>query len=99
MCKHTSVVFTLRSTRRPNCEQVPDDELSPEEDCLSYRESKDGVHNHHLGKNVSLYLFESCSHQGSIKFLHSFTFVDIAYPCSAVNSVHKLATNYPGFFN
>jgi hypothetical protein len=44
------------------------------------------------GKYVSICLFESCSHQGIRRFLHSFPFFTIRYRWCAENSVHKLAT-------
>jgi hypothetical protein len=45
------------------------------------------------GKNVSICIFESCSHQGISRFLHPFPFFTIRYQLCAENSVHKLATN------
>jgi hypothetical protein len=50
------------------------------------------VPNDRRGKNVSICLFESCSHQGILRFLHSFPFFTIRYRVCAENSVHKLAT-------
>ena len=50
------------------------------------------VPNDRRGKNVSICLFESCSHQGISTVLHPFLFFTIRYRLRAENSVHKLAT-------
>ena len=50
------------------------------------------VPNYERGKNVSICLFESCSHQEISRFLHPLPFFTIRYRLSAENSVHKLAT-------
>ena len=52
------------------------------------------VPNDRRGKNVSICLFESCSHQGILSVLHPFPFFPIRYRLSAENSVHKLATKH-----
>src|ERR1044072_8138738 len=56
------------------------------------------VPNDRRGKNVSLCLFESCSHQGISSVLHPFLFFTIRYRLSADNSVHKLATHKASAF-
>ena len=48
------------------------------------------VPNDRPGKNVSICLFESCSHQ-RILSVHSFPFFTIRYRLRAEDSVHKLA--------
>ena len=48
--------------------------------------------NHHFGKNLSLCLFESCSHQEFSRILHFSPSSTMTYWSNAVNSGHKLAT-------
>jgi len=54
------------------------------------------VPNDRRGKNVSICLFKSCSHQGIPSVLHPFDFLTIRYRLCAANSVHKLATSFWG---
>ena len=51
-----------------------------------------GLMNHHPGKDLSICLFKSCSHQTIPSIYHSFPFSTIRYLSCAGNSVHKLAT-------
>src|ERR1051325_7514320 len=53
-----------------------------------------GVMNHQLGKNLSLCLFKSCSHQEFSTIFHSFCFFTVRYNPRAVYSGHKLATKF-----
>src|SRR5207302_8809594 len=64
--------------------------------CERIRTTDLTVPNQRLGKNVSFCLFESCSHQGFIGFLHFFTSAPIRWQSNAVNSVHNLATGLWG---
>src|SRR5688572_1795807 len=52
------------------------------------------IPNDRRGKNVSICLFESCSHQRISSVLHPFPFLTSRYRLCAENSVHKLATNH-----
>ena len=52
------------------------------------------VVNHHSSKNLTICLFESCSHREYWPILHSSRFVTVASPYCAVHSGHKLDTTF-----